>query len=142
MVVEENDLIRAYFVKMASRLRAYSWLQPLKGNVGSRSFSGQIGTTLFVKQRLYVIDVNDENVDYLEREDCGVVLGELWEREQARLAALPPTEELARRYGESSSRLYAFRDIEWKLRASYYAEHEPAAVREWLDPSVCRVRLG
>lgn len=60
LIVEENDLIRAYFGKMASRLRAYSWLQPLKGNVGSRPYHQPCPKeerSSYEPRRLYVIDV-------------------------------------------------------------------------------------
>lgn len=91
---------------------------------------------------LYVVAVRDDNVDYLEREDCEFILRHLWQREQERRASAPSLINLAREYGDPvSQRLFAFRDLERKWLGTYYRRHKPDFLREWLDPSAPRIRL-
>jgi hypothetical protein len=63
-------------------------------------------------------------VEELESADCGELLREMREADDAFHRAIPPLGVLARQYGhDAGDRLYALRDLEWKWVDRYLNEH-------------------
>ena len=94
------------------------------------------------RKLLYVLHVREESVDRLEQEPCEEILERLRQRDEAARAARPSLPAVAKRYGDrSSQRIYNLCGLERKWYASYYAEHAPERLAEWLNPNADRMRL-
>jgi len=93
-------------------------------------------------QRIYFVSVRDENVEYLESENCEAILGNLREHDQAGRRAEPSLTGLARRFGDPDSlKFYALRDLEWKWLSRYYREQGNGIVPDSLNRLRSRSRL-
>ncbi len=75
-------------------------------------------------RRYFVIAVWPETIDSLDGTDCGVILQQMRQADDAFLGAIPSLGRLARLYGRpEEQRLYTLRDLEWKWIDQYLAEH-------------------
>jgi len=90
-------------------------------------------------QRWYLIAVWEDNVERLESADCGQLIEEMRDADDAFHRSIPPLRELAARYGDPrGDRLYALRDLEWKWTDAYLTEHpEIDATARFDDLTMC-----
>ena len=94
-------------------------------------------------RRIYDVCVGDDNVDYLEREECAAILSDIRDRDDLHRKGEPSLPELANRFGDRSNlRLYAMRDLEWKWLGQYYGERGMDALPDWFHPLRSKVILG
>lgn len=75
-------------------------------------------------KRAYLISVWEDNIDWLESEDCRDILESIRITDERLNNAIPSLPALAAVYGESAGeRLYSLRDLEWKWTDLYLQEH-------------------
>lgn len=91
----------------------------------------------------YFIQVRDDNIDWLEQEDCEAILQNIREQDNTRRALEPPLHELARTYGDpSSQKLYRLRDLEVKWPLMFWRERDGKIYQQLAKMSDSWVRLS
>lgn len=75
-------------------------------------------------RRYFVIAVWPETIDSMEATDCGAILQQMRQADDAFLGAIPSMRRLAHLYGRpEEQRLYTLRDMEWKWIDQFLADH-------------------
>ena len=76
------------------------------------------------KRRVYLITVSEETVSDLETRDCGRVLSDIRDTNEAFLRSIPSMYDLASLYGNATGEgYYRVRDLEWKWIDLYLDAH-------------------
>lgn len=92
---------------------------------------------------IYFIQIRDDNIDWLEREDCEAILQNIRERDNTRRALEPSLNELALAYGDPGShKLCRLRDLEVKWPVMFWRERDAKVYQQLTEMTDSWVRLS